>query len=298
MARAGGDLRLPGDRGLRHDRGRAPDGLATRCRRAPRKPGTVGIAAGPEVAIMDEDGALLPPGEIGEVVIRGPNVTAGYENNPEANADGLHRRLVPHRRPGRAGRRRLSAPHRPAEGDHQPRRREDLARARSTRCCMDHPAVAQAVTFAMPHDKLGEEVAAAVVLREGSSADRARAARLRRRAARRLQGAAQGRDPRRDPEGRDRQAAAHRPGRRSSGLGVMRICIFGAGAIGGCSAAKLAAAGRTSIARSSRAARISRRSARTGLRARSRRRRDVAVPVRGHRRSRGARAAGLCGRWR
>ena len=36
---------------------------------------------------------------------------------------------------------------------------------------MDHPAVAQVVTFAMPHDKLGEEVAAAVVLREGAKAD-------------------------------------------------------------------------------------------------------------------------------
>ena len=36
---------------------------------------------------------------------------------------------------------------------------------------MDHPAVAQAVTFAMPHDKLGEEVAAAVVLREGKNAE-------------------------------------------------------------------------------------------------------------------------------
>ena len=35
---------------------------------------------------------------------------------------------------------------------------------------MDHPAIAQALTFAMPHDKLGEEVAAAVVLREGESA--------------------------------------------------------------------------------------------------------------------------------
>ena len=35
---------------------------------------------------------------------------------------------------------------------------------------MDHPAVAQAVTFAMPHAKLGEEVGAAVVLREGGAA--------------------------------------------------------------------------------------------------------------------------------
>ena len=42
---------------------------------------------------------------------------------------------------------------------------------------LDHPAVAQVVTFAMPHDKLGEEVAAAVVLREGAERDRAGAAR-------------------------------------------------------------------------------------------------------------------------
>ena len=53
---------------------------------AERRPGGVGIAAGPEVAIMDEAGRLQAPGSEGEVVIRGPNVTLGYENNPEANA--------------------------------------------------------------------------------------------------------------------------------------------------------------------------------------------------------------------
>jgi len=42
-------------------------------------------AAGPEVEIMDEEGQLLTSGEIGEVVIRGANVTQGYENNPQAN---------------------------------------------------------------------------------------------------------------------------------------------------------------------------------------------------------------------
>ena len=46
---------------------------------------------------------------------------------------------------------------------------------------MDHPAVAQVVTFAMPHQKLGEEVAAAIVLREGSAGERARDPRFRRR---------------------------------------------------------------------------------------------------------------------
>ncbi|HHN73354.1 MAG TPA: AMP-dependent synthetase, partial [Thermopetrobacter sp.] len=51
-----------------------------------RKPGSVGVPAGPEVAVMDEEGHLLPAGRVGEVVIRGPNVTAGYEGNPEANS--------------------------------------------------------------------------------------------------------------------------------------------------------------------------------------------------------------------
>jgi long-subunit acyl-CoA synthetase (AMP-forming) len=52
-----------------------------------RKPGTVGQAAGPEVAIMNVQGELLGPGATGEIVIRGANVTSGYENNPVANAD-------------------------------------------------------------------------------------------------------------------------------------------------------------------------------------------------------------------
>ncbi len=54
-----------------------------------RKPGSVGVAAGPEVAIMGEAGLLTEAGAIGEVVIRGPNVTRGYENNPKANEDGF-----------------------------------------------------------------------------------------------------------------------------------------------------------------------------------------------------------------
>ncbi|MEP7282781.1 MAG: AMP-binding protein, partial [Rubrivivax sp.] len=53
----------------------------------PRKPGSVGVADGPEIAIMGDDGTLLPPGATGEIVIRGPNVTAGYERNPQANAE-------------------------------------------------------------------------------------------------------------------------------------------------------------------------------------------------------------------
>ena len=49
-----------------------------------RKPGSVGLAAGPEVAILDEAGEMLASGHTGEVAIRGPNVTRGYANDPEA----------------------------------------------------------------------------------------------------------------------------------------------------------------------------------------------------------------------
>ena len=136
----------------------------------PHKPGTVGIAAGPEVSIMDENGKLLGPDATGEVVIRGPNVTKGYENNPKGERRGLYRRLVSHRRPGGAGRRRLPYHHRTSEGDHQPRRRK-ISPREVDEVLMDHPAIQQVVTFAMPHPKLGEDVAAAVVLREGKSAN-------------------------------------------------------------------------------------------------------------------------------
>ena len=133
------------------------------------KAGSVGIAAGPEVAIMDADGKLLPQGEIGEVVIRGPNVTLGYENNPKANAENFSNGWF---RTGDQGRF--------DEGGYLyltgrlkeiiNRGGEKVSPREVDEVLLDHPAVAQVVTFAMPHDKLGEEVAAAVVLREGQSA--------------------------------------------------------------------------------------------------------------------------------
>ena len=53
---------------------------------AARKAGTVGPAAGPEIAVLDTANRPLPAGSTGEVCIRGANVTPGYEANPEANA--------------------------------------------------------------------------------------------------------------------------------------------------------------------------------------------------------------------
>ena len=132
-----------------------------------RTPGSVGVAAGPEIAIMDETGALLPPGATGEVVIRGPNVTGGYRNNPDANAaaftDGWFRtgdqgvldddgylRLTGRLKEiiNRGG--------------------EKISPREVDEVLLDHPDIRQAVTFAVAHPKLGEDVAAAVVARDGA----------------------------------------------------------------------------------------------------------------------------------
>jgi oxalate---CoA ligase len=134
----------------------------------PRKPGSVGQAAGPEVAIMDDDGTILPQGEIGEVVIRGPNVTAGYEANPDANAKAFTHGWF---RTGDQGafdaEGYLTLTGRLKELIN--RGGEKVSPLEVDGVLSAHPAVAQALTFAMPHAKLGEEVAAAVVLREGAA---------------------------------------------------------------------------------------------------------------------------------
>ncbi len=133
-----------------------------------RKPGTVGVASGPEVAIMDEGGRILPQGGAGEIVIRGDNITLGYENNPEANAEAFAHGWF---RTGDQGMMDadgfLTITGRLKEIIN--RGGEKISPREVDEVLMDHPAVLQVVTFAIPHDKLGEEVGAAVVLREGQS---------------------------------------------------------------------------------------------------------------------------------
>jgi acyl carrier protein len=135
----------------------------------PRKPGTVGIAAGPRIGIMDEEGRLLPPGARGEVVVRGPNVTRGYESNVEANrsafTDGWFRT-------GDQGQLDdegyLTLTGRLKEIIN--RAGEKISPREVDEVLLDHPAVAQVVTFAVPAGALGEEVGAAVVLQSATSA--------------------------------------------------------------------------------------------------------------------------------
>jgi acyl-CoA synthetase (AMP-forming)/AMP-acid ligase II len=132
-----------------------------------RKPGTVGIAAGPAVAVMDEVGNLLPPGTMGEVVIRGDSVTTGYANNPEANASCFTNGWF---RTGDQGvidgEGYLTITGRLKEIIN--RGGEKISPREVDEVLMDHPAVQQVVTFAVPDEKLGEDVAAAVVLHEGA----------------------------------------------------------------------------------------------------------------------------------
>jgi acyl-CoA synthetase (AMP-forming)/AMP-acid ligase II len=133
-----------------------------------RKPGSVGPGTDVRISIMDKDGRHLKRGEQGEVVIQGPNVIRGYENNPEANAssfvDGWFRT-------GDQG-------YLDADGylhlvarikELINRGGEKISPREIDEVLLTHPAVAEAVCFGVPHGTWGEEVAAAVVLRDAAS---------------------------------------------------------------------------------------------------------------------------------
>ncbi|WP_326698422.1 non-ribosomal peptide synthetase [Streptomyces sp. NBC_01754] len=133
-----------------------------------RKPGSVGIPVGGPVAVLDETGRLLGPGQSGEIAIRGANVTAGYEHNPEANraafTDGWFRT-------GDEGR---------LDEDgylHIVGRSKELINRGGSKVSpaevddvlTGHPAVKTAVAFGLPHPTLGEDVAVAIVPHTGAT---------------------------------------------------------------------------------------------------------------------------------
>jgi len=132
----------------------------------------VGQGTGVEIGILDEAGNVLNSGERGEVCIKGPNVVAGYENNPEANAKSYTNGWF---RTGDQGF---------LDGDGYltltgrlkeliNRGGEKIGPREIDEVLLTHPAVAEAVAFGVPHATWGEEVAAAVVLKEGSPATEA-----------------------------------------------------------------------------------------------------------------------------
>jgi acyl-CoA synthetase (AMP-forming)/AMP-acid ligase II len=129
-----------------------------------RKAGSVGPGTGVQVNIMDEAGNLLPQGQRGEVVIKGPNVVKEYENNPEANAKSFTNGWF---RTGDQGYldedSYLVLTGRIKELIN--RGGEKIAPREIDEVLLAHPSVAEAVAFGVPHATWGEEVAAAVVLR-------------------------------------------------------------------------------------------------------------------------------------
>jgi acyl-CoA synthetase (AMP-forming)/AMP-acid ligase II len=118
---------------------------------------------------MAPDGKLLAPDEEGEIVIRGPNVTDGYVNNPSANESAFAHGWFHTGDQGTLddeGYLRVTGRLKEIIN----RGGEKISPREVDEVLMDHPAIAQVVCFAVPHDKLGEEVGAAIVLREGQKA--------------------------------------------------------------------------------------------------------------------------------
>ncbi len=143
-----------------------------------RKGGSVGLPAGPEVAIMTADGVTKAANALGEIVIRGENVTLGYLANDKANAENFL--------PAEAGQFTWFRTGDQGKFDDDGflyvtgrlkeiinRGGEKISPREVDEILMDHEAVAQAVTFAVHHAKLGEDVAAAVVLKDGAKTDAA-----------------------------------------------------------------------------------------------------------------------------
>jgi non-ribosomal peptide synthetase component E (peptide arylation enzyme)/thioesterase domain-containing protein/aryl carrier-like protein len=132
-----------------------------------RKPGSVGLATGIDIAVLGADDRPAPASETGDVVIKGPTVFAGYESNREANSDSFTNGWF---RTGDEGLLDddgyLFLKGRSKEIIN--RGGEKVAPAEVEDAILGHPDVVQAVSFAVPNTRLGEDVGAAVVLREGS----------------------------------------------------------------------------------------------------------------------------------
>jgi acyl-CoA synthetase (AMP-forming)/AMP-acid ligase II len=133
-----------------------------------RLPGSVGRGTDVRVSIMDGEGRHVPPGDSGEVVVKGPNVITAYENNPEANAssfvDGWFRTgdqgIL-----DANGYLRLTGRLKELIN----RGGEKISPSEVDEVLLTHPAVTEAVCFGVAHPTYGEEVVAVVVLREAVS---------------------------------------------------------------------------------------------------------------------------------
>jgi len=129
---------------------------------APRRPGSVGVATGTEIAIINRSRAFVPPGSEGEVVVRGPSITPGYLDNPAANADSFFDGWF---RTGDIG--VLEDGYLRLQGRLKEmilRGGENISPLEIEQVLLAHPSVSDAVCFGVADEKYGELVGAAVTL--------------------------------------------------------------------------------------------------------------------------------------
>ncbi|KAI9331586.1 hypothetical protein BDR26DRAFT_938321 [Obelidium mucronatum] len=133
------------------------------------KPGTSGVAVGPEIAIKDDTGNTLPPNKFGRITVRGPPVFQGYEGNESATseaftADGFFDT-------GDMG-------YLDADGylfitgrskEVINRGGEIISPVEVEDAVIRHPQIQTAIAFSVPHNVLQETIGVAIVTKEGSS---------------------------------------------------------------------------------------------------------------------------------
>ncbi len=136
---------------------------------ADRKPGSIGTPVrGVQMRVVDSDDHELPQGEVGEIVIRGPNVMKGYWHRPEATAEAI--------RDGWFHTGDLARVDEDGYFYIVDRKKDLIIRGgynvyprEIEEVLYEHPAVAEAAVIGVPHPALGEEVGAAVALKPGAS---------------------------------------------------------------------------------------------------------------------------------
>jgi long-chain acyl-CoA synthetase len=133
-----------------------------------RKPGSIGTpVAGVEMKVVDDEGLDLPTGEVGEIVIRGHNVMKGYWNRPEATAEAI--------RDGWFHSGDLAKVDEDGYFFIVDRKKDMIIRGgynvyprEIEEVLYEHPAVREVAVVGVPHDELGEEIGAAVALKDGA----------------------------------------------------------------------------------------------------------------------------------
>jgi long-chain acyl-CoA synthetase len=136
----------------------------------PARPGSIGTPiAGVEMKVVDDDGNEVPPGEVGEIVIRGHNVMKGYWNRDDATAEAI--------RDGWFHTGDLAKVDEDGYFFIVDRKKDMIIRGgynvyprEIEEVLYEHPAVREAAVVGVPHDELGEEIGAAVALKDGESA--------------------------------------------------------------------------------------------------------------------------------